>query len=397
MIWILAFLCLGFAALVGYAQGPIRGIFALAGLFFASILAGPVGSLVKPLVLAFGFKHPIYTHSIPAAVGFVIIWAIFVAAGAAVHKKTMFSHKYGDDDARFYRWERVYQRLGVCLGLFCGATFFFVLLLPVYVAGYFTTQFLPGSDGPTSVRIVNSIRNDMHTLKLDRVLAAFDPLPAPVYEASDLAATLLGNRTLVTRIAKYPLFLSLAERPEYHDLATDPDFVRLYNSQATPVELLKNPKLNAIASNPILCGELFQLLGDNLADFKEFLTTGKSPKYDGEKLLGCWTINPNATFSQERKKVSNCTATQLLRLRANLVPLVGGLNLTITTDNQAILRRGETISTATVVARGSWKKNGSTYQLSFPNAKPETADVAMADGQITFTSDNVTMVFDREP
>jgi hypothetical protein len=403
MIWILAFLCLGISALVGFAQGPIRGIFALVGLFFATVLAGPIGSLIKPLVAAVGYRHPVYLHSIPAGIAFVVVWAVFVGIGAGVHRRCMVFHKYDEDDTRYYRWLRVYQRLGLCLGLFCGAVLFFVLLLPIYAAGYFTTEFDPGSEASFTVRTINGIRADMHSLKLDRVLAAYDPLPNNLYDASDLLAILLGNRHLVDRLARYPDFVALAETPEYRDLATNAEFARMFGDvHSRPLDLLAHPKVQAIATNAMLCERLFELVSEDHADLKDYLLTGKSAKYDNEKLLGYWVINPRATSIEERKKLSSVSATQIWTAKVNAVRQVSQLSLTITTSKEAILRRGESILKSPVLIRGTWDKKGSgdetgsAYTISLAGSKPDVMDATVKDDQLVFTKDGVTMVFDRD-
>jgi len=101
MIWILAFFCLFGAASIGYTQGPIRGIFALLGLFAAALLASPVGQLITPIIMAFGYKHPVAVFGIPPIVGFIIVWIVFHLIGVAVHEKILIYHKYKEDDAEY--------------------------------------------------------------------------------------------------------------------------------------------------------------------------------------------------------------------------------------------------------------------------------------------------------
>ncbi len=395
MIWIVALLCLGFSGLVGFYQGPIRGGFSLLGLVFGSFLASPLSRVIKPLLTAVGVKHPIWSQVLPLVIAFIAVVIVFKIIGSMVHQKVMFSHKYGEDDARFYRWERVFQRLGAALGLFCGAFYFFVIMMPIYVGGYFTVQFASGEDDPASVRLVNSLRTDLQDLKLDRVLASYDPTPAQVYKAGDTVALVLKNRILESRLSHYPVFLTLSERPEFQDLATDVEFQKLFNTQATARDLLNYPKVQGILANHVLTTELIHLVGDNLDDLYDYLNTGKSAKYDSEKILGTWVINPAETVAQERKKGANLTALQFSQRKAQVTSQILGLSLIATTDNQAILKK-EAAGPASVLARGTWQKTGDNYQVILPGSTPEMADAVALDDQLQFVRNGIAMVFDRE-
>jgi len=396
MIWILAFLCLFGAASIGYTQGPIRGIFALAGLFAAALLAGPVGQLIKPVVMAFGCNHPITLRAVPPVIAFIIVWTIFQLAGIAVHNKIVTYHKYKEDDAEYFKWERIYQRLGTCLGLFCGGVFFLILLHPIYVAGYFTTQFAPGEDAGFKVRFINKIRADMCRLKLDRVVAQFDPVPPSIYEASDLLAVILANRELVPRLASYPLCLTLAESPQFHDLVNDPDFLNKYKANASVIELLKNPKVADVVKNPVVFSELFDLVSDNMADLKTYIYTGVSPKYSQEKILGHWVSNPYATYQRQRVKFKNASASAIVRARWNIINYATGFTLTVTPNNVLTLKRADSAEGLKPLANGSWKNDGANYQLTLPDNKPDCVSATITNNQLLFEREDTSMVFDHE-
>jgi hypothetical protein len=397
MIWILAFLCLSCAASIGFAQGPIRGIFALLGLFAAAFLASPVGSFAKPILIALDIKHPIATHTIPPIIGFIVVWFAFHILGATAHRKILFHHKYKEDDSDFYRWERVYQRLGTSLGIFCGVVFFLILLLPIYIIGYFTTQYASGENVSLKVRLINNVRAEMCSLKLDRVVGQFDPTPQSIYDASDFLTFILANRNLTERLARYPLCMTLAESPQFHALVTDTNFVSQYKTNASCLQLLENPKVAAIVRNPVVFGDLIDLITQNMGDLKTYIETGTSPKYSNEKILGIWTSNPYETYTRQRAQLRNVTASQIMRARWNITNTVSDYTLTATPNNALAFKRAGYRGIETVIANGTWKNNGTDYQLTIPNNKPDTVEAKINNNQLLFERENLLWVFDRKP
>jgi hypothetical protein len=399
MIWILALLCLGLAGLVGFYQGPIRGAFSLIGLLLASILTIPLAPMIKPLLPLAGVKDPIWLQILPPVVMLLIILIACGMAGAAVHRAVFVKFKYDQEDARFYRWERVSTRVGLCLGLVNGAVYFIMILVPIYVGGYFTLQLAPGDSAPASVKLINTIRTSIQDTKMDRVLAAYDPTPAPIYQAADTVALIAQNPDLETRLARYPIFLSLAERKAFQDLAADPDFQKKFSGKSTVAELLQNPKVQAILADPNLTKELVDLIGSNLGDLNAYLRTGKSPKYENEKILGCWTINTQETLIMAKKKLSNMTVKQAVYLKNTMTPKVAGLLFTATTDNMAILKKANPASPAmpTVIVKGTWQKSTDGYAVTLPGANPDTVQPVLEnDNRLLLPKDGDTLVFDRD-
>ena len=74
---------------------------------------------------------------------------------------------------------------------------------------------------------------------------------------------------------------------------------------------------------------------------------------------GVWTIDPHATVALERKRHPGITPPQVIKLREDMYPVLTDLSLTVTTDNQVILKKHMAGSDApTTVAVGTWKKDG---------------------------------------
>jgi hypothetical protein len=396
MVWLIAFLCLGVVALTGYYQGPIRAGFSLFGILFGALLAGPLSPLTKHLLPVFGLSHPVWQIFVPQAIAFIIVLVIFKIAGQVVHSKLSLHFKYKADEKRLIAWQRLYSRLGFCVGLLNGSIYFFLLMIPIYVGGYFTTEAASGASDPAGAQFLTRTRAEIHAQHLDRAVAAYDPTPVQVYQAADIVTLVLHNPLLEDRLSHYPPFLTLGERPQFQDLANDVTLQQMIQSQSKISDVLNYPKIQAIITNSALTQEIYSTLGSDLGDLQEYLISGKSPKYDGETILGVWTIDPSETLTRARKRHS-LTPVQTMGLRDDLFPIINGLTLTATTDNELILKKGSPSgSTPSVVATGTWKKDGE-YQVTLPGSKPETTEIKIeGDSILLLPKDGEVLVFNKE-
>ena len=389
-------LCLGIVGAIGYYQGPVRVACSLLGLLFGSLLAVPLSPLTKKLLPTLGLHHPGWELFVPALIAFLIVLIAFKILGQVLHRKLSVFYKYKKDDKSYYRWARMYSRLGLCLGLVNGAVYFFLLMLPVYIAGYFTTQVAQGAQDPSSVQNITKLREEMHGMKLDHVLAGYDPTPKQTYKAADIVGLVMHNPLLESRLAHYPPFLTLGERQEFKELANDVQLQQMIQSQASIGEILKNPKVQALVTNAAITEEITQLVANDLDDLNDYLKTGHSSKYDPQVILGVWKIDRDATFLQEKKKLQNPTPLNVLRLRNSLMPVMAGLNLTVTTDHNFIVKK-DTGNGLQAIATGTWKKEGDSYQINLPGNQPDNAEVAIkGDDQLLMPRNGITMVFSKE-
>jgi len=396
MVWLIVFACLGLVGVTGYYSGPIRAGFSLVGLFFGVALAGPLSPLTKHLLPVLGLAHPLWQLFVPQVLAFLMVLIIFMIAGGMAHRKLSLHFKYKADEKQFIDWERLYCRLGFCVGLLNGAVYFFLLMIPIYIGGYFTAEAASEGNNPPAAQFLTQTRAELHDLKLDRVLAAYDPTPAQVYQASDIADLVMHNPLLKSRITHYPPFLTLGQRPQFQALANDEPLLEMMDRQANISEILKYPAIQAIVTNAALTGEIYGILGKDLNDLQDYLTTGKSPKFDDEPILGVWTIDPQAALAQERKR-HGLTPRQLARVRQDMYPIITGLSLTATTDNQIILKKQSASgANSTIVAVGTWKKDG-TYQVTIPGSKPENTEIEIEEGDtLLLPKDGYVLVFDKE-
>ena len=139
-------------------------------------------------------------------------------------------------------------------------------------------------------------------------------------------------------------------------------------------------------------------MGDHLADLQEFLTTGKSPQFDSEKILGIWDIDVAVAIAGERRQHPDMTRSQIIGLRATLIPMITGLSLMATPDHRFILQKQNPNSAlSSPVGEGTWKKTDKGYEVNLPGNKPDPVPVApAADGTQQPHRDGRILVFNKE-
>jgi hypothetical protein len=398
MVWLIAILCICIVGFSGFCVGPIRAGFGLLGLLFGLMLAEPLSPLTRHLLPLFGLTFPIWPMVLPQAVAFLAVLIIFLVVGGIAHTKLSVHFKYKVDEKKLLQWERLYARLGLCVGILNGAVYFFLLMIPIYIGGYFTAEAATDANNPAGARFLSKMHSDLHDLNLDRALEKYDPIPAQVYQATDIADLVLHNPLLQSRISHYPPFLTLGQRPQFQALANDEQLLEMIDRHASLGEIVKYPPVQAIITNTDLTGQIYDVLGHDLTDLSNYLVTGTSPKYDEEPILGIWSIDPRATLSQERKRHPGMASHQLAALRADMYPIISDLVLTATTDNQVIVKKQMAGSDrATIVGVGTWKKDGSSYELHIPGSKPEDTEAEIEEGDtLLLPKDGYVMVFDKE-
>lgn len=395
IIWLTALVLLGLLAFVGFKQGAIRVAISLLGLFVAALLAVPLSSAIKPILPFVKLEHPVWSLIVPPLVIFILVMIAFKIVAMVVHRKVDMIYKYKRDDKTRFKWERMNARVGMSLGLINGAVYFVLLLIPFYVAGYLTAQLASGEEDPKGMKFINSTRQQIHDAKLDKVVAGYDPAPSNYYQAADILGLVKNNPLLVSRLAHYPVFLSLAERPEFQALANDVEVNQMIQTQAKVGDILKHPKVQAITTNVAVSKEISQLLGSDLPDLHQYLLTGKSEKYDDEKILGLWTLDINASAEQEKVLKPKTTPLELKRLKQNKYAPLQGLTFIGTTDQKAILKFPATAggAPAEVVGQGDWKAAGSNYEVTLGSTP---VSVTFEDGKLLLPRDGMTLVFQKE-
>jgi len=334
LIWILAILLFAVFGALGYLKGAIRTLFPLLGLLVGVFLAVPLGPLVRPLVPLVGLSNPIWSWLLPPVIVFFILAVIFIVVGFLVHHKVSLYYKYRTDDYQRLSWERLNQRVGACFGLLAGAGYTILLGLVIYVLGYLSVQLSAGDNDPAVIRYLNQARHDLRSSGLEKTVAALDPAPEKYYEAVDVIGLMRHNPLLDSRLASYPPFLTLGERQEFQNIATDAEWQTMWASQASVAQILSHPKTQDILRNQDALEQLEQI---DLNDLMAYLKTGESPKYLDQPILGRWEVDPYLTLQQEKRRKTGMTSMEMRTLRQQ-VEMIKGFKLVVAPDNSAKLK-----------------------------------------------------------
>ena len=407
MFWLLTLVLLASLAGIGYRQGVIRVGFALVGILLGALLAGPLSKVVKPLLLALGVKNPVLAWVLAPLVVFLVISILFKVAGFMVHQKVDVHFKYHAGDLRLALWERLSHRLGLCLGLVNGALYLILISFVIYTFGYWTVQMASDDKDPKLVRILNRLARDQQSTGFAKVAWAVSPMKERWYDAADLAGLIYKNPLTQARLARYPAFLGLAERPEFQDMASDSQFTELLLRPAPIMEVLDHPKAQAVTQNPDMLKLIWTTTVPDLKDLPVFLETGKSPKYGSEKILGRWVFNPTVTMSLFRRAKPNVSSTEMQKWKKWMTAAFADTSLVAMTDHQAILKNlpatkpvaaGAAPPAGPQTLKGQWTEAlEGKYQLALSGGAKEESLTAKTDGdRLTMGVAGLDLVFDRE-
>ena len=331
-IWLLVLVLVGGFAAIGFQTGAIRASVSLLGVVLGLLLAPLVGGLLTPLFASAGV---VWQQILPPLVGFVLVWAVGFGLGFVAHKPVELHFKYREDDSTRVSFERMNKALGVFVGMSAGVLVFLAVGKPIYAKGHLTTQLAAEAGEASPVSYVNQLRNDMAQSGWDKTFASLDRTPAQDYAIDDILGLIHANPLIQGRVQNYPPFLALGERSEFTELGADADFQKLLQDRAGFTAVFTNPKSQAILGN----AELRQLLlATDLKDFKTYLETGKSPKFDDEKLLGRWRADVGSTVTDARRKRTNLQPADLKALRFMLNTVLKQASLTAYTDGRYVLK-----------------------------------------------------------
>jgi uncharacterized membrane protein required for colicin V production len=399
-IWLLAVLLLASCAGLGYRQGVIRTGFSLVGIIAAALLAVPLGRLIRPLVVTFGAKDPLWQWILPPLIMFVVISALFKIAAQPVHHKVDVHQRYHAGDLRLALWERLQRRLGLCLGLINGTIYLVLISWVIFAGSYWTVQVATSDEDPRTVRLLNRLGHDLQSTGFSKVARSIDGMPERFYKAADVVGLVYANPLLEARLGSYPAFLGLAERGEFQQLSGDTDFVRLRHERQPIQQVISHPQVQTILNNPDLLRTIWATLVPNIDDLSLYLETGRSPKYESELILGRWNFNVNAALSMFLKSKPNVSAKEMQKVKSAIIAAYGNSKFLATTEQQAIMKNVPPLGTplgsmgSPQTIQGTWKSlGGNRYDLTFPDAGTINA-VAETD-RLTITGTGVSMVFNR--
>jgi len=368
-------------AALGYRQGAIRVAVSLIGILAATLLALPLAKLVKLLMGSFGVVNPVVLWILGPVIAFVIISAIFKACALPLHQKVDVHYKYHAGDLRLALWERLNSRLGACLGLVNGAAYAILICFGIYILSYWTFQVGSGERDPRGMRILNRMGEDLQKTGFHKVARTLDSLPDSYYRVADLVGLLYFNPLLEARLSRYPAFLSLAERTDFATLGKDSTFTKMRMSKEPIMELLKYQSVDPMMQNPETVKLVWNTIHENLADLPGYLDTGKSPKYDPQKILGRWRFDVGAAAAAARRAKPNMPSSEMLKLRRWMQLAFAETTIVAMTDGKITLKNLPSVrqpvapapgqpptapvTVASETLQGRWKDLDDKYQINF--------------------------------
>jgi Colicin V production protein len=425
IIWAIALLLAASLAFAGFCFGVIRALTTFFGLFLSVLVARIFAHSVTPALAHLGIKDPVLAWLLAPLLVFLLALTVVKVLGFVAQRNVNLYFKYKAGDLKLALWTRLNARLGIFVGLANAVVYMVLISMVIYFLSYATTQLSSEDNAGWSVKLLNEAGRELQSTGMARVAAAVDPMPANYYKAVDLAGLIYHNDLLEARLSRYPAFLSMAERPEFQDIANDKDFAELRQRQPPISEILDHPKLKPILNNPDELREIWAILVNNFDDILGFLKTGQSQKYADQKLVGNWDFNLNATLTTFQESKPDATSQEMRRARRGLTLMFGKTTILATLDNQAFLKNlgaikispeapgaprgrrggrgggppGEMAPDApvSVVAQptvlGAWSEDGADYKFSFSTGNYQ----ATVDGDtLTVTGFNLPLTFDRE-
>lgn len=397
ILWVLAVLFVAVVALVGYYQGAIRAAFSFVGLLVAVSVAGPLGGVLEPVLAAMGLKHPILLDFLGPIIAFLLVLVTFKGIAFAVHKQVETFYKYKDSETKRLLFERLNTRVGIAVGAANGVIYFFIFAVLLHVLGYFAFQVKGAGNDAVTTKAAAMLGQDLQSTGMTKAVAPFIPAEEAYYDASDIIGSVYHNPLLQKRLGNYPVFVTLAERPEFKALADDLQFQEFWLRQPRPSvgEVLAHEKMKPLVNNDELFKSILDMVGNDLSDLKAYIETGKSPKYDDEKILGRWSFDYRDSVALARRNKPNIGSVELRQLRRVLGGTMANATLTATIDKRVILRTPSNQRAPST--EGSWEARGpGKYTLKLNEGGKSYESQATVDGnRIVVTRDNYAMVFEK--
>jgi len=401
-IWLLTLILLACLAALGYQQGAIRTGISFFGIILAALLASLAGKIFKPLLGPLGVVNPILLWVLPPLLGFILIVALIKVGAFFVHQKVDVYYKYKAGDLRLSLWERLNARLGACIGLLNGVAYLVLLASVIHAFSYWTVQMASADSDPKSIRLLNALGHDLQSTGMDRVARAIDPMDSSFYETADLAGLLYQNPLLEARLLRYPGFLTLGERQEFQTLGQDADFAQTRLRGASINEVLEKPSAKAVFANPDLLKEIWATIQPDLKDLYGFLDSGKSAKYDGEKILGHWRFDTSGTLLAYRRTKS-LTGAEAARMRGLIQAQFGKSSIVAAPDQMVVLKSfpqgkvqpGQPTNVDLRNLKGTWKADGLDYEFNLEGGTDKRT-AKFEGNHLIIAGDPLALAFSKE-
>lgn len=393
------------AAALGYRQGAIRVVFSFVGIIFALLLAHPLGKLFAFLMPHIGITQPTMVWAVAPLEAFMLVLILFKIGGFMVHRRVELHYKYHAPDTELALFERLNRRLGACAGVLNGTAYFVLLSFVLFNFTYWSVQIASSDQEARMTRLMNLIGHDLQSTGMAKSAAAVAKLPDNYYKVADFAGLICQNPDVATRLASYPAFISIVQRDDLLQLTQDEAFTNAWAEHAPMGALMNTPSVKAILKDTDLLNTVWNVVQTNLDDITTYLKTGKSAKYDEEKIVGRWDFNANVSVAMFGQMHPKTQSAEIRAMRAMWEVAYAQTTFAAGTDGQGFFlevpdfksyKPGEPVPTSNW--KGQWSNEGSTYTitLSSSDGQNRTYVATANDLRLTLKDDANILVFDRE-
>lgn len=378
ILWLIAIVLLVSLGIVGYYQGALRAAFSLLGLLLAAVLCVPLSGLIKPLLPVFSVTHPLLIAYIAPFVVYLLVLVAFKVGALVVHKRVETWYKYKGSDTQRSLFERMNSRVGACVGVANACVYLVLISVVSYTLGYFTVQVAKSEGDGITMRLFNNLMDGIRSSGMVRAAAHFSPATEFYYDACDLLADVLRNPLRQSKLSSYPPFLSLSEKPEFQELAKM-EFQKFWQGQPTVAEAWSHEKLKPLLQDRELFTNIVSLLEGDLTDLTSYFETGKTPKYEEDKILGRWKLDWQVSYSQSKRAKPDMSLNEMRAIR-QLLYGVRDTTFVSTVDKKCVLKVA--VPNRPITVQGSWKNNGGgRFGLRMRDPDGKSAEVeARVDG-----------------
>ena len=389
---VLVIVCLfivGIAAYLGYRRGAVRAVFTQIGLLLGAMIAPALGPVAAALLGMVGLKHAVLAMFLGPILVYLLVLFGAKFAGAQVHQKLEVFYKYDVPDILRLGWERLNQRLGLCVGIANGVLYVLFFCAVIYLPAYLSVQASNPEKEPALVKAVNQLGRDIAATGMHQAVSPFLPVTPAYFDGADVLGILFHNPLLEARLTHYAGLAPVADAPEFQELKNDVNFHEKWASQPAFLEFFNHPKAAAAMQNSKLVADVRRLVKPDAKDLKEYLLTEQSLKY-AEKILGRWSFNLQGTLSRARKR-ANATTAELTRIRKALTSTLDRATLSATLDHKVVIRGPGGSS------QGTWEESGDNeYSLTLTEGEQQVQATAQIEGdRLVVNKDGISLMFDK--
>jgi hypothetical protein len=316
-IWILAFALCAVFGLIGFFSGGIRASAMLLGVFVANLFTGAIAPKLTSLMPKIGIKHPIWIQFAPYIIVFALIALVIYGLSFGLHWKVTQIYKYRRDDFSRQKWEKMIKQVGLSVGLVIALFLFVTIARVAYVGGYLTAQVADegsAANNPGWIKFLTALRSDMQSTGMDKSIAALDKTSPYFYDVADVVGLIYHNPSLQSRLANYPEFFAIGQRPEFQEIAADKAFNEMIFGKQPFGTIINDPNTQRLLANQDLLAEFHKI---DVQDLLAYLRTGHS-KYDEEKILGRWILDKPSILTSVRKAKPDLKGNELVALKRGI-------------------------------------------------------------------------------